>query len=122
MNLRVLFALEIEAPVQREVCTICRPPTAFAKHSAGQVNAIRQAGTVFLLIDSGSAVTACPRDCFGHVPLESTPTIRMNAAGGNQALEHLGEKTVQFTTSCGSDVSLNFQVCSVRFRSFRFTA
>ena len=32
---RFVFALEVETPAPREVCAICRPPTALATHSAG---------------------------------------------------------------------------------------
>ena len=58
--------------------------------------------SVVLLIDSGLAVTGCPR--------EWCPT-----AGENETMEHFGEKDVLFTTAGQQSMEFGFQVCNVRF-------
>ena len=70
--------------------------------------------SVFLLIDSGSALTGCPRGWCPNIPLRETKQLRFRAAGGNQAMEHDGEKDVLFTIAGRKSTGFNFQVCNVR--------
>jgi len=75
-----------------------RPPTALARRHAN-ATPVSHGLSVFLMIDSGSAVTGCPRDRWPNVPLGKTKELRFQAAGENQAIEHYGEKDVIFTTA-----------------------
>ena len=90
-----------------------RPP-----HWPGGVRIQRRCLMVFLsscLIDSGSAVTGCWRDCCPNVPLGEAKHLRFQAAGEKKNIEHYGEKDVLFTTAGRQSKGFNFQVCNVRF-------
>ena len=67
--------------------------------------------SVFLLIDSASAVTGCPRDWCPNVPSRETKQWRFQAAGENQIIEHYGEKDVLFTAAGHNSIGFNFPVC-----------
>ena len=62
-----------------------------------------------MLIDSGSAVTSCPRDRW------NISHLSFQAAGEIQAMEHNGEKGVILTTAARRNTRFNFQVCNARF-------
>ena len=72
--------------------------------------------SVFLLIDSGSAVTGCPRDWCPKIPLRETKQLRFQAAGENQTIEHHHNIIVLlFTTAEHKSIGFNFHVCTVSF-------
>ena len=91
-----------------------RPPTALARRRA-TATPTSHGLSVFLLIDSGSAVTGCPRDWCPNIPLRETKQLRFQAAGENQTVEHNGEKDVLLTAAGHKSIGFNFQVCNVRF-------
>ena len=86
------------------------PPTALARRRANTTPMSHG-----LSVDSSSAVTSCPRDWWSEISLHQTKQLRFRAAGENQAVEHLGEKDVIFTTAGGKNTWFNFQVCNACF-------
>ena len=60
--------------------------------------------SVFLLIDSGSVVTGCPRDWCPNIPSRETKQWRFQAAGENQSIEHYG-------AAGHKSIGFNFPVC-----------
>ena len=109
-----LYVVTTDSSWNETLCTLMRPPTALARRRA---NATPMSGglSVFLLIDSGSAVTGCPRDWCPNIPLREMKQLRSQAAGENQTIEHCGEKDMLFTTAGHKSMEFNFQVCNVRF-------
>ena len=108
-----LFTITMESSWNETLCPRMRPPLALARRRAN-APPMSHGPSVFLLIDSGSAVAGCPRDwCPNFFFLRETKQLRFQ--GGNQTIEHTGEKEVLFTTAGHKSMWFNFQVCNVRF-------
>ena len=115
-----LFAITMDSSWNETLCPLMRPPTALARRRA-KAKPMSHGLFVFLLIDSGSAVTGCLRDWCPDIPLRETKQLRVQAAGENETIEHYGEKDVVFNTAGHKSIGFNFQVCNVRFRWCLFT-
>ena len=83
-------------------CPSVAHPTALANTTS-----MSHGLSVFLLIDSGSAVTSCPRDRW------NISHLSFQAAGEIQAMEHNGEKGVILTTAGAGTHGSTFR-CATR--------
>ena len=103
-----IFSITMDSSWNETLCPLVRPPTALArrrKHATPMSHGL----LVFLLIDSGSAVTGCPREWFPNIPLRQTKQLRFEAVGENQTMKRDGEKDVLFTTAGHEGVGFNFK-------------
>ena len=66
-----LFAITMDRSWNETLCPLMCTPTALAKRRAN-ATPMSHGLSVFLLIDSGSAVTGCPHDSCPNIPLRET--------------------------------------------------
>ena len=69
-----LFAITMDSSWNETVCPLIRPSTALATRRAN-ATLMSHGLSVFLLIDSGSAVTGCPRDRCPNLSLRETKPL-----------------------------------------------
>ena len=65
-----LFAVTMDSSWNETLCPLMRPPTAQARRRAN-ATPMSHGLSVFLLIDSGSAVAGCPRDWCPNIPAKN---------------------------------------------------
>ena len=69
-------------------------------------------GEVWLLVDSGAGIHACPRSHAPWVPTSASGSVAARTASG-AAVKHLGQKTVAYRFEDGSVGRITYEVMEV---------
>ena len=94
-----LLAIAMDTSWSGTLCPLVRPPTALARRRAN-TTPMCYGLSVFLLIDSGSAVTGCPRDLCANIHLRQTKQLRFQAAERTKPQSTMARRTCSSPLRC----------------------